>query len=217
MVYTLQRFKEGGILCNSNPMKTVLGCLKADYCFWFLGHTSTPLHFPIKLTQLMWRKWCSALQDIFWIRPSNTFISDRSRYLENINSFLELGCWRNCSEAEIQRQSIVWQRGIWDGQGCTEKWSTQWITFKIYVDRGWTRKENMAPVQRESNNLLLLSASWGIFTSSGPARKIWITYIQAHMPYKSSGDSSNQPDGPMGSPRRPPWPTGPLLLTPSNP
>ena len=34
------------------------------------------------------------------------------------------------------------------------------------------------------------------------ALKIWITYIQAYMPYESSGDSSNQPDGPMGSPRR---------------
>ena len=157
MVYTLQRFKKEGLLCNSNPTKT-----------------------------------------------------------ENINPFLELGCCRNWSESEIQRQSIVWQRGIWDGQGCTEKWSTQWITFKIYVDRGWTRKENMAPVQRESNNLLPMSASWGIFrsartsytTSGGPARKILITYIQAHMPNKSSEDSSNQPDGPIGSPRRPPgqWP-----------
>ena len=27
------------------------------------------------------------------------------------------------------------------------------------------------------------------------------TYIQAYMPHESSGDSSNQPDGPMGSPR----------------
>ena len=118
--------------------------------------------------------------------------------------------------------------GIWDGQGCTEKWSTQWITFKIYVDRGWTRKENMAPVQRESNNLLLLSANWGIFssartsctTSDGPARKILITYIQAHMPYKSSEDSSNQPNGPMGSPRRPsspPWSPWPPKWTPSDP
>ena len=35
-----------------------------------------------------------------------------------------------------------------------------------------------------------------------PALKIWITYIQAYMPHESSGDSSNQPDGPMGSPRR---------------
>ena len=30
------------------------------------------------------------------------------------------------------------------------------------------------------------------------------TYIQANMPHESSGDSSNQPDGPMGSPRHPP-------------
>ena len=188
--------------------------LQADYCLWFFGHTTIPLHFVIKLTHVMWKKWCSALLDIFWIRPSNTFISDRSGYLEKINPFLELGCCRNWSESEIQRQSIVWQRGIWDGQGCTEKWSTQWITFKIYVDRGCTRKENMVPVQRESNNLLPMSASWGIFrtsciTSGGPARKILITYIQAHMPYKSSEDSSNQPNGPMGSPRRPLDPLAP--------
>ena len=32
-----------------------------------------------------------------------------------------------------------------------------------------------------------------------PQRKVWITYIQAYMPHESSEDSSNQPDGPMGS------------------
>ena len=44
-----------------------------------------------------------------------------------------------------------------------------------------------------------------VLPSMGPVRpalKIWITYIQAYMPHESSGDSSNQPDGPMGSPRR---------------
>ena len=40
------------------------------------------------------------------------------------------------------------------------------------------------------------------FDVSRPVLKIWITYIQAYMPHESSGDSSNQPDGPMGSPRR---------------
>ena len=40
-----------------------------------------------------------------------------------------------------------------------------------------------------------------------PRRKVWITYIQAYMPHESSEDSSNQPDGPMGSHRCPPWPT----------
>ena len=38
------------------------------------------------------------------------------------------------------------------------------------------------------------------FGWSRPARKIWITYIQAYMPYESSEDSSNQPDGCKGSP-----------------
>ena len=170
-------------------------------------------HFVSKPTQLMWKKWCSALQDIFLIRPSNTFISDRSGYLDIINPFLELGCCRNWSEAEIQRQSIVWQRGIWDGQGCTEKWSTQWITFKIYVDRGWTRKENMAPVQRESNNLLPMSASWGIFrsartsctTSDGPVRcrkNLDHFYTGIHALGIIRSQKSNQPDGPMGSQTR---------------
>ena len=42
----------------------------------------------------------------------------------------------------------------------------------------------------------------GIPLSVSPsARKIWITYIQAYMPHESSEDSSNQPDGPMGSPK----------------
>ena len=39
-----------------------------------------------------------------------------------------------------------------------------------------------------------------------PRRKVWITYIQAYMPHESSEDSSNQPDGPIGSHRCPPWP-----------
>ena len=34
------------------------------------------------------------------------------------------------------------------------------------------------------------------------------TYIQPYMPNESSGDSSTQPYGPMGSPRCPPWPPG---------
>ena len=34
------------------------------------------------------------------------------------------------------------------------------------------------------------------------ALKIWTPCIQAYMPHESLGDSSNQPDGPMGSPRR---------------
>ena len=41
------------------------------------------------------------------------------------------------------------------------------------------------------------------------ARKNWITYIQTYMPQESSEDSSNQPDGPMGSPRCPLDPLGP--------
>ena len=41
------------------------------------------------------------------------------------------------------------------------------------------------------------------------ALKIWITYIQAYMPYESWEDSSNQPYGPMGSPGCPLDPLGP--------
>ena len=55
----------------------------------------------------------------------------------------------------------------------------------------------------------------------GRALKIWITCLQAYIPYESSEDSSNQPDGPMGSPKHdvswtvetmgppgyPPWPS----------
>ena len=46
------------------------------------------------------------------------------------------------------------------------------------------------------------------------ARQIWITYIQAFLPYESSEDSSYLPDDPIGSPRRPhdPWdPLAPLI------
>ena len=58
---------------------------------------------------------------------------------------------------------------------------------------------------------LFRSARTSCSSSGGPinpsvrpyARKIWITYIKAYMPYESSESSSNQPDFPMGSPRRP--------------
>ena len=43
-----------------------------------------------------------------------------------------------------------------------------------------------------------------------PARKkTGHLYTQVYMPHESSGDSSNQPDGPMGSPRCPFDPLGP--------
>ena len=48
---------------------------------------------------------------------------------------------------------------------------------------------------------------------SRPALKIWITYIQAYMPYESCKDSSNQPYGPMASLGCPLDPLGP----PGNP
>ena len=55
------------------------------------------------------------------------------------------------------------------------------------------------------------SARASCTTSGGPARaKNLDTYIQAYMPHESSGDSSNQPNCSMGSPRRLPWPPGTL-------
>ena len=51
------------------------------------------------------------------------------------------------------------------------------------------------------------SARASCTTSGGPAHprprnENLDTYIQAYMPHESSGDSSNQPIGHMGSPRR---------------
>ena len=46
----------------------------------------------------------------------------------------------------------------------------------------------------------LVLPSMGPVPSVRPsALKIWITYIQAYMPYESCKDSSNQPYGPMAS------------------
>ena len=53
--------------------------------------------------------------------------------------------------------------------------------------------------------IIFRSARASCTTSVRPvpsALKIWTPCIQAYMPHESSGDSSNQPDGPMGSPRR---------------
>ena len=57
------------------------------------------------------------------------------------------------------------------------------------------------------------SARASCTTSSEPVRtpdraKNLDTYMQAYMPHESSGDSSNQPIGHMGSPRRLPEPPG---------
>ena len=49
------------------------------------------------------------------------------------------------------------------------------------------------------------------------ALKIWITYIQAYMPYESCKDSSNQPYGPMASLGCPLDPLGPPGPPPSPP
>ena len=58
-----------------------------------------------------------------------------------------------------------------------------------------------------------------VLPSVGPsvrpsALKIWITYIQAYMPYELWKDSSNQPYGPRGSPWCPldPWGSGLLQM-----
>ena len=65
-----------------------------------------------------------------------------------------------------------------------------------------------------------------VLPSMGPVRpalKIWITYIQAYMPYESCKDSSNQPYGPMASlgcpldPLGPRWTPWPPQSTPSDP
>ena len=53
----------------------------------------------------------------------------------------------------------------------------------------------------------------GPVPSRPSALKIWITYIQAYMPYESCKDSSNQPYGPMASLGCPLDPLGP----PGNP
>ena len=59
----------------------------------------------------------------------------------------------------------------------------------------------------------LVLPSVGPVPSVPSAIKIWITYIQAYMPYESWKDSSNQPYGPMGSLGCPLDPLGP----PGNP
>ena len=64
--------------------------------------------------------------------------------------------------------------------------------------------------QSEIKWLIFRSARASCSTSGEPvctpvhpyAMKIWIQCIQAYMPHESSGDSSNQHDGPMGPPRR---------------
>ena len=53
-----------------------------------------------------------------------------------------------------------------------------------------------------------LRGPYGIPLSACLRRKIWITHIQAYMPHESSEDSSNQADGPKGSPKCPPWSLG---------
>ena len=56
----------------------------------------------------------------------------------------------------------------------------------------------------------LVLPSMGPVPSVRPsALKIWITYIQAYMPYESCKDSSNQPYGPMASLGCPLDPLGP--------
>ena len=72
----------------------------------------------------------------------------------------------------------------------------------------------------------LLTPPWALFRSTRTscrtfdfpvhpsALKIWITYIQAYMPYESSEVLSNQPDGRKGSHRCPFDPLGPCRPTP---
>ena len=88
------------------------------------------------------------------------------------------------------------------------------IIMKTYISRSYVMLWWRIPFFRSAR------ASWNTFVSlsvSPSSRKIWITYIQACMPHESSEDSSNQPDGPMGSPKCSPWPPGTPRPPPSTP
>ena len=70
-----------------------------------------------------------------------------------------------------------------------------------------TSPEIILILNKYVNIRLFRSARASCATSGQPARgpgraKNLDTYIQAYMPHKSSGDSSNQPIGHMRSPRR---------------
>ena len=90
-----------------------------------------------------------------------------------------------------------------------KSWSNIWLNFfstsNIYYllfNSSFNGRDFLGP----RGPLVLPSVGPSVRPS---ARKIWITYIQAYMPYESWKDSSNQPYGPMGSPGCPLDPLGP--------
>ena len=83
--------------------------------------------------------------------------------------------------------------------------------WEIFGKEGIRKRCNLVKLFRSARTSC---TTFGWFVQSRPsAIKIWITYIQAYMPYESCKDSSNQPYGPMASLGCPLDPLGP----PGNP
>ena len=133
------------------------------------------------------------------LQRENCLFNKRNR-LKNIYES-EAGCWNEIYDTIIQNAQIL-------PQALLKLARMIWSLCKKNV-----LKDQVFRSARTS------CTTFGWSRLSVPsALKIWITYIQAYMPYESWKDSSNQPYGPMGSlgcPLDPLGPPGypPILLT----
>ena len=92
-------------------------------------------------------------------------------------------------------------------------WNFWWTSFFWQNEITLWGKKHTNLFQTHSWEKSIFRSARTSCTTSGcmytcPQEKSGSQYIQAYMPHESSEDSSNLPDGPMGSPRCPPWPTG---------
>ena len=100
-------------------------------------------------------------------------------------------------DIEIQKQKTGCKNGI--SFLCIECWPLIQISCAV---KDWTcrirKKIKVVRFLFQVREGLLYYLWW----TRARAMKIWTPCIQAYMPHESSGDSSNQPIGHMGSPRR---------------
>ena len=82
-----------------------------------------------------------------------------------------------------------------------------WLLILTPIYRQWEQFDLFNSAFFRSARTFCTTFDWSVRPC---ALKIWITFMQAYMPYESSEDSSNQPYGPIGSPRCPLDILGPL-------
>ena len=150
--------------------------------------------------------------DTFWNKKHTAPLSSFHQYFYSVGQW----SWTMGGSQSLVAEKINFSE-FWDPLNIAivtsfksqQKNCSEWISDQL--------KSKLLELGQINSKIIILMITTFFFRSArascttfgGPARpytrtqwKSWHLYIQAYMPQESSGDSSNQPIGHMGSPRR---------------